>query len=335
MINRKVLSLYCELLTGNFLSQKIWVKYKIRAKFLFRSLFSPMTTLNYIRMLLDIPSLRKSVKHQPVLPTKIHRPYLFASLHTAERAAAICAHYRFVDGLNKPLLQQALLRQEHGELAQWFGKSDEHISLVSGISRYDKEGETTLFFYYNGTALATLTFSIIHYEGSPTIVIGGLQGKGNDKTREMIKHASKACFGLFPKRLLLECLLTLADLMKIDNILAVGDESHVYQHVRYRKRKCKVRFSSYSEFWLSLNATPHGPGLYKIPAVILRKDLEDLPSRKRAQYQRRNQLLDNLSYQIKHTLETVKTPVVVIAENEASFDMPQTDLAPRLHTTLG
>ncbi|WP_226093485.1 VirK/YbjX family protein [Dickeya oryzae] len=302
MENTSALSLFVHLLNGNFLSEKIWRKTDIKAKFLLRSLLMPSITLRYLNNIIKIPAMQKAVRIRPMLPTKIHRPYLSATLCAAERADAICAHYTFVEQLANPFLKQALLSLDDYCLARFSGKNGENVSLICSTSRYDKEGEATLRIRYNDVVLASLTFSVIRDQNQPTIMIGGLQGKGSELTRELTKDASKACFGLFPKRLLLECLLTVAALTGIDRILAVGDENHVYQNLRYSYRKNKVRFSSYSEFWLSVNASKNAQGLYQLPLTITRKTLEELPSKKRAQYQRRYQLLDDINTQIQHNL---------------------------------
>ncbi|MGM3193039.1 VirK/YbjX family protein [Dickeya dadantii subsp. dieffenbachiae] len=302
MEKTSALSLFYQLLKGDFFSEKIWRKTDIKAKFLLRSLLMPSITLRYLNNIIEIPAMQKAVKVRPMLPTKIHRPYLSATLHAAERADAICTHYTFVDQLANPFLKQAFLSLDDYCLARFSGKNGESFSLICSTSRYDKEGEATLRIRFNNVVLASLTFSVIRDHNQPTIMIGGLQGKGRDQTRELTKDASKACFGLFPKRLLLECLLTLAGLTGINRILAVGDENHVYQSLRYCYRKNKVRFSSYSEFWLSVNADRNAAGLYQLPLTITRKTLDELPSKKRAQYQRRYQLLDDINAQIRHNL---------------------------------
>ncbi|TYL43841.1 VirK/YbjX family protein [Dickeya sp. ws52] len=302
MEKTSALSLFYHLLRDDFFSEKIWCQHNIKTKFLLRSLLMPSITLGYLKSIIDIPAMQKAVRVCPMLPTKIHRPYLSATLRAAERADAIRTHYTFVEQLANPFLKQAFLSLDDYCLARFSGKNGESFSLTCSTSRYDKEGEATLRIRFNDVVLASLTFSVIRHQHQLAIMIGGLQGKGRDQTRELTKDASKACFGLFPKRLLLECLLTLAALTGINRILAVGDDNHVYQCLRYCYRKNKVRFSSYSEFWQSINADKNAEGVYQLPRTITRKTLDELPSRKRAQYQRRYQLLDDINAQIRHNL---------------------------------
>ncbi|WP_192457157.1 VirK/YbjX family protein [Musicola keenii] len=294
------LALFCQLVTGHFLSEKIWHKNDIKTKFLLRSATLPLTTRRHLQNILTIPAMRTAVKARPMLPTKIHRPYLHAGMCATDRVDAIGHHYRFIDTIGNPFLKQAFLTMGDHCLTRFSGKNDEIFSLLCSISRYDKEGETTLRIRFNGVILASLSFTVIPHQNGHAIMIGGLQGKGHDDTRERTKEATKASFGLFPKRLLLECLLTLAETLKINTILAVGDGSHVYQNLRYYFRKKKVLFASYSDFWAAVSAVEMPQQLYRIPAAIPRKNMADLPSRKRSEYQRRYQLLDDIQNRIRN-----------------------------------
>ncbi|MDN6019420.1 MAG: VirK/YbjX family protein, partial [Enterobacterales bacterium] len=47
-------------------------------------------------------------------------------------------------------------------------------------------------------------------------------------------------------------------------------------------------------FWLSIGAETTQEGKYRLPLTIARKSLEEIASKKRAEYRRRYQLLDDL-----------------------------------------
>ncbi|MFP1918418.1 VirK/YbjX family protein [Lonsdalea quercina] len=295
-------SLFFQLLSGHFRSEKIEFKNKIKAKFLLRSLMLPFPTYYFLGRICSMPCMQRLIKTHPCLPTKIHRPYLHVGLNAAERAKAICHHYTFVESLSSPRLHDAFLSETPFRLAEFYGKGGEKFTIVSSVWRYDKEGETTLQIVMDETPLISLSFSIINVSGQPAIVIGGLQGQGKKTTRDLIKQATKACYGLFPKRMLIESLLTLAELAGIRSVLAVGDGSHVYQSRRYHRSKRSVMFCSYDEFWTSLDATQTHDNLYQLPLHIARKPLEEIPSNKRAQYKRRYQLFDDLHTQLANNL---------------------------------
>ncbi|MBM6691467.1 DUF535 family protein, partial [Fusobacterium mortiferum] len=67
--------------------------------------------------------------------------------------------------------------------------------------------------------------------------IGGLQGAKAWVEHDQIQLATKACHGLFPKRLLLEAVCLLAQHFGVSQILAVSNETHIYRSWRYAKKK--------------------------------------------------------------------------------------------------
>ena len=108
------------------------------------------------------------------------------------------------------------------------------------------------------TLLASLTFTVAHSAGQRVLVIGGLQGPRRGVTRDVIKQATRACHGLFPKRVLMEVIFQLVAQSNIRAIYAVSDEGHVFRALRYRLSKGRHFHASYDEFWetRTVNARP-------------------------------------------------------------------------------
>jgi len=162
----------------------------------------------------------------------------------------------------------------------------------------DKEGEATLLFCdANDTCLAELTFTLCPFAGKTTLFIGGLQGAKAHVPHEAIQVATKACHGLFPKRLLVETAMTLAQFLHVEEIRAVSNETHIYRTARYRRKKQGLLHADYNSFWESLGAVVDGYGDYVLPLTIARKPMEEIASKKRSEYRRRYALLDTLQQQ--------------------------------------
>ncbi|HAI04173.1 MAG TPA: DUF535 domain-containing protein, partial [Pantoea sp.] len=183
-------------------------------------------------------------------------------------------------------------------LASLNGKNDETFLLSCSSGYFDREGEVTLVLRYNSEIIASLSFSIINENKKRTLLIGGLQGPRKHISNDVIREATKAAHGLFPKRLLMEVVFIVARQCGVENILAVGDETHVFRSLRYRHSKGDKFFASYSEFWLSLNGKARRDGMFTLPLSLPRKTLEEIASKKRAEYRRRYQLLDTLAEQV-------------------------------------
>ncbi|RCK95892.1 DUF535 domain-containing protein, partial [Klebsiella pneumoniae] len=73
---------------------------------------------------------------------------------------------------------------------------------------------------------------------------------------------------------------------------------HVFRALRYRLSKGRHFHASYDEFWQSIDGQPESPWRWRLPLCLERKSLESIASKKRAEYRRRFQLLDQLTEQV-------------------------------------
>jgi len=293
------LTLFSALIGGQLTPQKLWRSPSWRAKFLLRSLLTPVSSWQHMHHIAAFAPMQQVLPQQPTLPGKIHRPYLHLGLSIGQRVAALHNHYRFVSQLECEALRQAMLSATGVELASFSGKDGEAMTIAMICNgRCEREGEVNLLLHCDGTLLGVLTFAVTERNGKPQLVIGGLQGADRDTPHEFIRHATKACYGLFPKRVLLEAVLQLAAAMGIQQIYAVRDGGHVFYSLRYRLKKRALFHACYDEFWQSVSATPVSRYLYQLPPSLVQKPLEEIASKKRAEYRRRYALLDQLHQQL-------------------------------------
>ncbi|WP_394515251.1 VirK/YbjX family protein [Pantoea sp. SGAir0215] len=291
-------SLFFQLLSGKYVPNKIWRSRRFRLKFALRTIIAPVTTLRYLQQLSALPRITQLMHVQGLLPAKLHRPYLRAGMSVAQRAQAILDHYNLMNNLANLSLRQILQSGEETVLARLVGKNDEDFVIACRSGFYDREGEVTLVLRYQGEGIASLSFTILNEDNERTLVIGGLQGPRKTISNEVIRDATKAAHGLFPKRLLMEVVFILSQQCDVKKIAAVGDETHVFRSLRYRHSKSDKFCASYSEFWLTLNGQARADGMFALPLMLPRKTLEEIASKKRAEYRRRYTLLDTLAEQV-------------------------------------
>lgn len=192
------------------------------------------------------------------------------------------------------------LSREGVTLLTLTGKDEQQFTLrLCADAFLDKEGEATLAFCdAQQTVLAEITFTLCQIKGTSTLFIGGLQGAKAVVPHEAIQSATKACHGLFPKRLLVEAAMTLGSAIAVEQIIAVSNSTHIYRSWRYRKKKEGKLLADYDGFWLSLGAERADDGNFTLPLVMARKPMEEIASKKRAEYRRRFALLDSLIDQV-------------------------------------
>ncbi|WP_041525714.1 VirK/YbjX family protein [Pantoea sp. At-9b] len=291
-------SLFFQLITGKFVPNKLWRSKSFRLKFALRTLVYPVTTHRYLNQLAALPQLPQMLTVQGLLPAKPHRPYLCAGFSVAQRAQAILDHYHLMAELENATLRQLLQSPGDNLLTRFKGKNDESFVIHCCPGRFDREGEITLELRYEEKLIASLSFSIFNQNQQRCLLIGGLQGPRKHISNDVIRDATKAAHGLFPKRLLMEAVFILAQQCGVQAMSAVGDTTHVFRSLRYRHSKGDHFFASYSEFWQSLGGEARADGVFTLPLQMARKSLDEIASKKRAEYRRRYELLDNLTQQV-------------------------------------
>ncbi|NIF60497.1 DUF535 domain-containing protein [Enterobacter sp. Ap-916] len=288
--------LFLSLATGEWQPGASWGKKAYRRKFILRSLAMPLHTVSLMNNLASQPHLASMLNAQPGLPCRLHRPYLALPLKRKHTRDTIAYHYQKIAEKMPKKMLNGHFSAEGYRLATLVGKNNELMFI--DLTSHDiegKEGEAFLnFCNEEGVPLARMTFTLNQFEGKNTFFIGCLQGAKTWVPHEAIQAATKACHGLFPKRMLLEVACELAKLLDAERILAVGNGTHIYRSWRYEKKKKDSLHADYDSFWQSMSGEPRADGLFALPSSVERKPLEDIASKKRAEYRRRYELLDGM-----------------------------------------
>ncbi|WP_158020726.1 VirK/YbjX family protein [Chromobacterium sphagni] len=287
--------LFWSLASGEFSRRDGFDEGKNRFKFVFRSMLTLPWTLRWLDTFRS-QALLTYLRRNPRLACKLHRPYLYRTLSVRGKLQALQTHYQLLEQRFGEQARRQLLSNGPLPLATLAGKNDGqlHILLTQQHS-FDKEGEMSLqVCNADKVPLATLTFTLTRRNDQVVVVIGGLQGPSKPHGAESVQQATKLAHGLFPKRLAMETLTTLARRVGADQVLAVGKCEHIYSSWRYRRNF----FADYDSFWETLDAeTVDNKRFFRIPLTLARKAITDIASKKRAEYQRRYALLDDLSAQ--------------------------------------
>jgi len=293
-------SVILALAKGDLTPGPLWQKRDYRLKFFLRTLLFWSSTTRMLETISRRDDFSTLLKAQPTLPVKTQRQYLTRGMTASERAEAILHHYAWIDALPDSGLAHLFTSPSPLPLLQFATKEEASYTIyATSAVKAEREGETTLWLRAgDNTLLASLTFSVIRENDRSVLVIGGLQGPRRDVGRETIKNATRACYGLFPKRILLEAVFNLAKQSGISALYGVSDEGHVFRALRYRLSKGRHLHASYDEFWVSLGGKPDNAFRWVLPFGMERKSLESIASKKRAEYRRRFQLLDEIEHAI-------------------------------------
>lgn len=301
------LGLFFALSVGSYVPHELWDRANFRKKFCFRAIVMPVLTYRLLKMLTENPYYETLLYTQPRIPCRIHRPYLSTRMSRRENVDALALHYEkmtaflskdnFLAHLSPSGLKLAYLKGKDGSIYRLCFKSTHKL---------DREGEVSVILAdSHGNMLSKMTFTLCQRFDEDCLIIGGLQGPNTADALDSIQHATKQLYGLFPKRILIDAVLFLGHLMNVRRVYAVSNMNHVYQALRYSNRKKQI-FANYDDLWEVSGGIRTPDNYYQLPPVIKRKKIEDVPSKKRSEYRKRFELLDELNQEIYQSL--MKSP---------------------------
>lgn len=296
--------LFLSLACGQYQPDQAWARAAWRRKFALRACLAPISTIRLLAMLSSLPLSMRILKAQPTLPTRLQRPYLTANSTPARTLQALSDHYRILLAHFSAVSLRQLFSAQGLRCSEIIGKEG-HIFYIDLVTdpKMNKEGEATLLFRCaDATVLASMTFTLCTIDQKRTLFIGGLQGPKARVPHTRIHDATKACYGLFPKRILLEGARQIAAFTGAEQLVAVSNATHIYQHWRYARKKKAQFLADYDSFWQSMGGTQTTAGNFALPLIAGLKALSDIPSKKRAEYRRRYGLLADISQSIQHHL---------------------------------
>jgi len=169
-------------------------------------------------------------------------------------------------------------------------------ALLRYETKFEREGELTLGLCDDaGKYIYSTSFSLRSKNGRTEAVVGCIQG-GSGAAR--MKELTKALEGLRPQNLIVFLLRAFCQQFKIEQIIGVGFQSQIYCET-YKRALMKF---DYDGFWEELRGVQTEPDLFSIPVEQPRRPLSSIRSNKRASYQRRYALLDELEEQLRTNL---------------------------------
>ncbi len=281
---------------------------KKKIKFIFRTILTLKSSIKLGDFILKHNYLKKTVYTYPILISKIHRPYLKKNMKTSDKLNVIIDTYKTIDEVFNDIILEELYFNGKITLAKIVGKEESKFFLSLELYPvFDKEGEINLKLLDNNKiSLATITFSFFKTTSSKFILfLGGIQGAPKEIDKDYIKNATKELYGVFPKKLLIEALYIIEKALNINiEKFSVGNKTHIYKAQRYIRKR--IIYSDYDSFLESLKATCLDESIWKLPAKLNKKTIEEIPSKKRSQYLKKISLIESIENQIMAKLQNIE-----------------------------
>ena len=306
LLPKTPLRLCWELTTGVLVPHTLWHSKKFRLKFALRSIVMPFSTHNMLKALIHHPCYKTLLLKQPRLPCRLHRPYLSSKWKRSKGVQAISYHYQTIYSL-LGLSNFETHLHEGLVITRLSGKGNENY-ILRFISTFalDREGESSIILESpDNKMLCKLTFTLYEVNNQRHLLIGGLQGLKHIDANALTQAATKDLYGVFPKKIVYEALVAIARVINVDTIKSVSNKTHVYQALRYNDKK-QYLHANYNSSWEMLGGILDQEGYFDLPSFSGRKDITEIPSKKRSEYRKRYELLDDIKnksefFMMQHT----------------------------------
>src|SRR5450830_782825 len=263
-----------------------------RLKAALGALFFPRQRTRWQAFLDSMPGLSSLAQLHPCLRFKIYRPYASRQLGCADRLALLEGHYRFLWQAGARALVERAARGAV-VLAAFEGKDGVPYRLqLTAIHDSYREGELCLRLTRDGLPLYLASFLFVPRADGVSLQLGALQGLRSEAGKLAVKEATRALHGCRPKNLMVAALRDLGDFFGCGHLDLVSNANRIALNWRRRRHiSC-----DYDLAWQELHALPTSDGNYRLPCGPCRMpDLEQLPSKKRADARRRGAMLLQLA----------------------------------------
>lgn len=229
----------------------------------------------------------------PGISLKCTRSYLWTGLDGSRRLLAQLSFYEWL--LSQYSSQQIthFYKVNHTTLCH-FSVKDRSLEVQMRIARnLGREGELAVMLCLDGLVLMKASFTVLPLEliGMPgqghAMFVGAYQGEKN--SLDLFKETTLLMERTKPSHLLFNVLQSLAQTWNLQAIVGVTSKRHAY--ASYTKTLAKRVKTNYDDIWQELGGEKdEKSGHWLLPRNWAPRPLEEVESKKRAAYRRRNTL---------------------------------------------
>ena len=254
--------------------------------------------------------LKQVAESYPFVYEQITRAFFFYKSTYDERTRLIQEHMTFFLQTMREDFLLGLYSDKDFELWKMsLGELGEMRLKLCCQTGQRKEGLASIMLTLGDTPIYQIIFwiakdNLVRLENSTgdwAMWIGAMQGPNVENARELIKTITKKCHAYRTKNLILYAAQSVARSLNLKKIFAVTNNGYyANNHIR-SDRKLKT---SFGDFWAECGGTlTNDKRFFELPLTETRKSFEEIPTRKRAVYKRRFELLDELDAAVDGSVE--------------------------------
>jgi uncharacterized protein VirK/YbjX len=235
----------------------------------------------------------------------IFRPYVHSGWGLFERMRAVEEHYQII-AEHVPVL--SIAAGEQLEVCRIAAGAHELRAVIDRPYWMRREGEIAISLFSGVDRIYTSMVLLRGRASQYHLVVGSLQGDGRER-QSLYKELTHAFHGMRPRDFHVRLLQIIAGEIECLYLLGVSDEAHRSTHWLTKA----VKQSLYDEVWKEHGGVIFAGGFYKIHTGLTERPIDDIPSRKRAMYRRRYDLLREVQLQCRTSLGTCPSSATAVA----------------------
>ncbi|MBC7786207.1 MAG: DUF535 family protein [Methylophilaceae bacterium] len=252
-------------------------------------------------------------KYNPRVYGKIFQPYIFCGLSMQKKMQYLMGHYHYLqNNFSKDFIRIIYLDQSSNLR---LGKIDYDENKTLSVMLYKpspgfmKEGELSLMLMDDATQISVFSSTFIfNKENNITrIIIGRIQGVPSryEHGDVLIKELTKKMHGLRPSALIMFIFQCISSSLTINEIWATSTESHI-SRCSNLKRRNEFKMN-YDQYWEEFGGIKSSEQHYNLPVAYQPKALTEIKSNKRAMYNRRFNMLNQLQSELMASLQKLSS----------------------------
>lgn len=241
-------------------------------------------------------TLQRALEQRPELVGVVVWPYICTSWDARTCLQRIDEHFRIVESMD------AMLDFPIGEQLNLLDLAEVSADLRIALDHarwFMREGMLVLNLFVGDVRIYSLAFSFAYEEDKVVAYIGAIQGVDAEGIMDDYKDLTKTLHGMRPRDFQVELFRIFCRCVGISRIYAVDDGKRQHRSSYFRAEKSEALFLNYNAIWEERGGTRDSADFFMLSMETPMKDLDDVPSKKRAMYRRRYELLQSLEGRIK------------------------------------
>lgn len=247
---------------------------------------------DHIKPLLEVKensAIKKLILQRPETLGVIIWPYQCSTWSAKTRLNQIVEHYNAIENLTFRIdfpLDGALNLLDLTDVYESL-----HI-VLDQPKWFLREGQLVINLFLGKVRILSLAFSFARESDKVVAYVGAIQGRSFDWLLDTNREITKAMHGMRPRDFLFEQFRTFCRTLGVSKIYAVSDASRHHRNKYFdSKTKSKAFTVNYDEIWIERGGVLVDSDFYAFSLTPLKKNLEEVPSKKRSMYRRRYEFL--------------------------------------------